>query len=401
MTDGVGVGLTCGMSQWPPDGCVESRFRAVVVGGSLGGLAAAHELRAIGAHVAVYERSAQQMHARGAGIVMQPEVEALLARAGFSAQSVSVALTHRQELRTDAAPRTHAAPQLMTSWDTLYTALREPLADVCYRSDSSLSALMIRNGLVYAEFADGYVASGDFAVAADGVNSTARVLLGAGAGAVYSGYVAWRGLRHESELPGDLVELLAERFTYFARPGMQMLCYLVPGENRQQNAGSRRVNWVWYVNTAYQAVLELLRGRSSFLPPGELETAAEHRLRDMASRWLPLPFARLVQLSEVFMQPVLDLAPTHMLAERSALIGDAAGTVRPHTASGTSKAFGDAAELAQALAGWRSGDDLPVQRLQSWEHRRLRQLMSVANMGTQLAHRSGLGTRGAPVFWAA
>ncbi len=58
-------------------------FRALVVGGSVGGLAVAHELQSIGAAVAVYERSADRTQPRGAGIVMQPEVEALGAALGY------------------------------------------------------------------------------------------------------------------------------------------------------------------------------------------------------------------------------------------------------------------------------------------------------------------------------
>jgi 2-polyprenyl-6-methoxyphenol hydroxylase-like FAD-dependent oxidoreductase len=73
-------------------------FRALVVGGSVGGLAVAHELRSIGAEVAVYERSADRTQPRGAGIVMQPEVEALLGRIGISVPSVSVQLHERQQL---------------------------------------------------------------------------------------------------------------------------------------------------------------------------------------------------------------------------------------------------------------------------------------------------------------
>jgi len=54
-------------------------FSVGVIGGSVGGLAAALELRRLsGAEVNVYERSAGVMEARGAGVVMQPEVEALL-----------------------------------------------------------------------------------------------------------------------------------------------------------------------------------------------------------------------------------------------------------------------------------------------------------------------------------
>ncbi|MFT9480683.1 FAD-dependent oxidoreductase [Streptomyces sp. Mo3] len=71
-------------------------FTALVIGGSVGGLAAAHELRAVGAEVAVYERSVGKTSARGAGIVMQPETEALLSRLGVPARSVSVELHERQ-----------------------------------------------------------------------------------------------------------------------------------------------------------------------------------------------------------------------------------------------------------------------------------------------------------------
>lgn len=49
-------------------------FTAAIVGGSVGGLAAAHELRSIGADVTVYERSVDRTQPRGAGIVMQAEV---------------------------------------------------------------------------------------------------------------------------------------------------------------------------------------------------------------------------------------------------------------------------------------------------------------------------------------
>lgn len=79
-------------------------MRALVIGGSLGGLAAAHELTAIGADVTVYERSVDRTQPRGAGIVMQAEVESLLARLGRSVPSVSVELTERQQLHRGAAP---------------------------------------------------------------------------------------------------------------------------------------------------------------------------------------------------------------------------------------------------------------------------------------------------------
>ncbi|MEU6019048.1 hypothetical protein ABZ826_35010 [Streptomyces sp. NPDC047515] len=73
-----------------------------------------------------------------------------------------------------------------------------------------------------------------------------------------------------------------------------------------------------------------------------------------------------------------------MVADHAALIGDAAGTVRPHTASGTSKAIGDAAGLAVALRGWTPAQELPAQALHEWELHRLDHLLALAGSGLQL-----------------
>ncbi|MFC9078361.1 FAD-dependent monooxygenase [Streptomyces sp. NPDC057062] len=373
-------------------------FTALVIGGSAGGLAAAHALRAIKAEVAVYERSAGTMSARGAGIVMQPEVETLLNHLGMRAQSVCVELHERQQLDAHGKSTRYRAPQLMTAWDTLYRALREPLAGVCYRLDSTLRRVHVDGHDVTAEFSDGYTARGNFLVGADGLGSATRKLLASDTGPVYAGYVAWRGLEPESHMPADLLKLLAGRFTFFASSGMQMLCYLVPGANGELEEGARRVNWVWYVNVADSNLPKLLIGRSGkryahFLPPGELPTDTVERIAHQANASLPPPLAALVGLSEVFMQPVFDLAPRRMVADHAALIGDAAGTVRPHTASGTSKALGDAAGLATALQGWTPKQPLPTAALDDWEARRLDGLLRLSEIGLELAERSTLGTQ--------
>lgn len=114
----------------------------------------------------------------------------------------------------------------------------------------------------------------------------------------------------------------------------------------------------------------------------------------LAERTLPGPFVELIGQSHVFMQPVFDLPPSRMVADRVMLLGDAAGTVRPHTASGTSKALGDAATLARALHGWTPPAGLPQQRLGSWEAHRLAHLESVARSGMRLAAQSLLGPAG-------
>ncbi|MGW9129774.1 FAD binding domain-containing protein [Streptomyces sp. NPDC055681] len=379
-------------------------FKALIIGGSVGGLAAAHELGSVGAEVAVYERSAGRTEPRGAGIVMQPEVEMLLERLGSSARSVGVLLHERQQLHIHGRVERYKAPQLMTSWDTLYRALRDPLTEVCYRLDSSLARVRVEGHDVTAEFSDGYTVLGNFLVGADGIGSATRRLIDPAARPAYAGYVAWRGLESESRVPDDLLELLSDRFTFFGSRGMQMLCYLVPGPNGELEEGARRVNWVWYVNVAERNLSRLMTGHSGrqfahFLPSGELMPATVEEIGAQADSSLPPQFARLVRLSEVFMQPVFDLPPYRMVADHAALIGDAAGTVRPHTASGTSKAFGDAAGLAAAMNGWTPSKALPVRGLEEWEVRRLAHLARLSEIGIELAVTSSLGVANGRQFF--
>ncbi|MEM9794842.1 MAG: hypothetical protein AAF919_00020 [Pseudomonadota bacterium] len=131
-------------------------FHAAIVGGSVGGLAAAIELKdRTGAAVSVYERSAGTMQARGAGVVMQPELDALLERIGVETRFVCVRLEYRVALGRDGRSHQQAAPQWMTAWDTLYGTMRTHLVEECYRQDSRLIRIDPRADAVSVAFADG------------------------------------------------------------------------------------------------------------------------------------------------------------------------------------------------------------------------------------------------------
>lgn len=366
-----------------------------VVGGSLGGLAAAHELRAIGADVTVYERSKDRTQPRGAGIVMQPEVADLLGRLGHSVPSVSVLLQERQQLHRDGSVTRYRAPQWMTSWDNLFDALRRGLPAGAYRLDTTFTSARVDGDGVTADVG-GHPVRSSLVVGADGVGSAVRTSMGVSGMPRFAGYVAFRGLEPEAGLPRDLVDLLAERFTLFGVPGLQLLCYLVPGADGDTTPGNRRVNWVWYVNVGERTLPELLTGRTGrrydyFVPPGELTEETTAWLGALAGTVLPPQFADLVRYSTVFMQPVYDMPGGAMLGDRMLLIGDAAGTVRPHTASGTSKAFGDAAALAAAIGSARAGR---ADALGRWESRRRAHQAELADHGLLLARQSQLGDTG-------
>ncbi|WP_299739943.1 FAD-dependent monooxygenase [uncultured Roseobacter sp.] len=373
-------------------------FKAAIIGGSVGGLATAIELsESLGAEVRVFERSAGEMQARGAGVVMQPEVDDLLRRIDIDTASVCVALKERVSLLQDGTARAQAAPQLMTAWDTLYRSLRARLDPAAYTQEHELTDLALKDDRVVATFSNGASADTDLVIGADGVNSQCRALLtGDGAAARYSGYVAWRGLEDEMALPSHLVEALTDRFTSYTNPGMQMLCYLVPGADGAIKPGRRRVNWVWYFNTPEDQLMEVMTGASgksyrSFLPASDVSKSVRTAVHNLADRTLPPVFQELVSASKIFAQPVQDVAAQNRVYSRGLLVGDAAGTVRPHTAAGTSKAFGDARSLAEALRHWSRQRPLPTDRLAQWALLRSRELLATAARGKRLAASSGLG----------
>lgn len=374
-----------------------SAFTALVVGGSVGGLSAALELRSIGADVTVFERSAGQIEARGAGVVMQPEVADLLQRIGSSAEAVSVPLQTRQRLDRAGQVHTFPAPQLMTSWGALYATLRGSLAsDVPYLLGRELTDVRQSDGRAHVRFADGQTADGDLLIGADGVGSAVRRSVRVPGETAYSGYVAWRGLEPESSLPAHIVDLLDDSFTFFAVPGLQFLSYLVPGPHGETRRGARQVNWVWYTNVGAAGQRQALLGASgtryrAFLPPGEARPPVLAALHRLAEEKLPPILRELVAESQVFLQPVADVPHTRLRAGRTVLIGDAAGTVRPHTASGTSKAFGDAHLLAQAVTGWTAAHPFPDEALARWEQQRGHALAHIARAGRELASNSVLG----------
>ena len=97
------------------------RWTVAIVGGSLAGLATATELsRVTNADITVFEQTAGRLEGRGAGIVMQPEIERLLSISGIQPATVSVPLRERQLLHLHSPPRIFPQPQTMTAWDTLY-----------------------------------------------------------------------------------------------------------------------------------------------------------------------------------------------------------------------------------------------------------------------------------------
>lgn len=337
--------------------------RAIVIGGSIGGLFAGLFLKRIGWDVTIHERVGEELGARGAGIVTHDELHNALTAATGRREPIGVPVSGRVVLAQDGSvvcetPR----PQILASWDQVWQRLRA-CSDGFYRHGSALVSFEQNDSVVTARFADGAHENADLLVAADGIQSTVRKQLFPDAQPRYVGYAAWRGLVEETELSPAARDRLFDCFGFCLPPREQMLGYPVDGPPIASKP-TRRYNYVWYRPADPDRELpRLLKGADGHqyvgaIPPDKLHPDIVAEMRDAAARLLAPVFAEAVSKTrKPLLQPIVDLETPAMASGRVAIMGDAAFVARPHVGAGVTKAAGDARALAEILSAHSSIDD--------------------------------------------
>ncbi|MFI1868313.1 FAD binding domain-containing protein [Streptomyces jumonjinensis] len=370
-----------------------SGVRVAVVGGSIGGCAAALAVHRAGyGDIVVHERAAGDLAERGVGIAVHSERYTELESAGYlDAAMPCVRISERRWYVRDGADplgrviRGETFPFRAYNWGSLWRELRGRVPDsVEFRSGTTVESVV--ESAAGAEVrtagpAGAGVPSGsdryDLVIGADGYRSVVRNTVCPDVRPAYAGYLAWRGAYPESRLadPGRWEKTVT---AYVAFDGGHAVIYRIPDAQ-----GGHRVNWVLY--TAPPPGLDISLDMPTSLPPGTLSDALHRHLTELAGDRLPPFWAALVGLTgpdELFVQPMYDFTASPGVTSRLALVGDAATVARPHTGAGAVKALQDATLLESALT---AAPDLR-EGLRAYESSRAAMGRTMVELGRRLGH---------------
>lgn len=311
----------------------------------------------------MFERSSEDLAGRGAGIGTREDLFAVLRRIGAVIDpSAGVRVKSRICLGRDGSiVHERVMPAVNSAWDRIYRPLKDALPPECYRAGMRFVALSQDADGVTVNFADATQERGDLLVGADGIYSAVRQALMPEVEPRYAGYVAWRGVLEESDLPPAIHAALFEHFTFCLPDGELMLCLPMPGRDADTSHGRRRFHRVWYRPVDYDVALPTLctdasgRRHGVTIPPPLIRAEVIAELKAQAQAVLAPQIAALVaRTAQPLLQPIFDLAAPRIATGRVALIGDAAFVARPHVGAGVTKAALDALALTETLGAGTS-----------------------------------------------
>lgn len=331
--------------------------RVLVIGASMAGLFATALLRRAGWDAEIFERTPVELFGRGAGIVTHDELLQALELSGASLRDLGLTVEERIALgREGDVVERLPFRQIVTSWDRLHQIMRVTVPDAVHHLDHDLVAVEQSAEGVTARFANGRVEYADLLIGADGYRSVVRQHYLPDIQPIYAGYVIWRGVAEESDIPAAAHRAVFDKLAFYLPPHNKVIGYPIAGPDNDLRAGHRRFNWVWYRPAPSSQLHDMLRDEDGVqydvsIPPPKVRQELIDELRRAGDAFLPPAFNDiLASIERPFFTPIYDFTTPQMAFRRVVLIGDAAALARPHVGMGVSKAATDAVVLSECLA---------------------------------------------------
>src|SRR6266699_3736876 len=330
-----------------------------IIGGGIGGLAAASALQRAGMRVTVFEQN-HELREVGAGLTLWANAVQVLQELGLASEiaAMSTPLTHFEcwswrgkrlgSMPLDSIEKAMGAPNIGIHRADLLRLLAGTLAPGTVLLDAHCVGFTQEEGGVTSHTASGQHHPADVLVGADGLHSVIRAHLLGQRPPRYSGYTCWRGVAPFEDAqvsPG----ISSETWGRGRRFGMLPI-------------GNGRV--FWYATHNCSA--------------GGQDQAGERksRLSQLFGGWRE-PIGRLIEATDeeaILRNDLFDRRPVrHWGSGRVTMLGDAAHPPTPNLGQGACQALEDALVLAGCLADQRE----PVAALRAYEARRMKRSAAI------------------------
>ncbi len=319
------------------------RLRAAIVGGGIGGLAAANALRSRGIEVTVFEQ-AKVLGEVGAGVFIYPNSLRQLERMGFGEALAAVGAKvgpGSVYCRMDGSVVGAILTTDSSGWNGMYgmhradllNVLARPLPAGAVRTDHRCTGIEQDDTIARLRFANGETFEADVVIAADGIQSALQRYVVTPKPPEYSGVRAYRGLIASEKLP----QWRKETHQVWMGHGKHFMVFPV-------RSGSL-LNYVGFVPTETETV-------ESWSAIGDRnELAASFRGWDSSVTTL------LDKVETCFWWGLYDRRPLASWTNgRLALLGDAAHAMLPHLGQGANQAIEDGVALALLLESCDAAD---------------------------------------------